>query len=188
MSTHAKTHPITHPITIADIECALPIINVGPVSVALLNLLGDSELTEACAEALVQRLPAEASILITPEAKAIPLAHAMSVKSQLPYVVARKTKKPYMVDAVTKTALSITTGKPQDLVLDGSDVARLKGKQVVIIDDVVSTGGTLQALSELLADIGAHSCATMAVLTEGDSREDVIALGHLPLYPADLGV
>ena len=133
------------------------------------------------ADEQTHRLP-EADALVTPEAKSVPLAHALSVRTGLPYIVARKTQKPYMVGAVRKTVVSITTGKPQDLFIDGTDVPRLQGKRVVILDDVVSTGGTLRGLSELLHDIGAKVVATMAVFTEGDRRDDVISLGHLPLF------
>jgi adenine phosphoribosyltransferase len=112
----------------------------------------------------------------------------MSVRTGIPYVVARKTEKPYMVNPVKKTVLSITTGKPQDLVLDGHDIEVIKGKKVAIIDDVVSTGGTLKSLSELLTEVGGVVAATLTVFTEGDERDDVIALGHLPLYAAEDGV
>jgi len=84
--------------------------------------------------------------------------------------------------------LSITTGKPQELVIDGADIAKIRGKRVVIIDDVVSTGGTLRGLQQLLTEIGGKVVGTLAVFTEGDSRQDVIALGHLPLYPKEAGV
>lgn len=159
----------------------LPVVSVGDVSVALFNMLGDTSVTEAAAEELALRLP-DADVFVTPEAKSVPLAHALSVRTGLPYIVARKTRKPYMVGAVRKTVVSITTGKPQDLYIDGVDVPRLAGKRVVILDDVVSTGGTLRGLSELLSDVGATVVATMAVFTEGAERDDVISLGHLPLF------
>lgn len=178
----------THPVTIGNIKRDLPIINVGEISVALLNLLGDSELTEAAADALIEKMPEGIEILVTPEAKAIPLAHAMSVKTKLPYIVVRKTEKPYMVGAVKKTVISITTGKPQDLVLDGADIEKVRGKSIAIIDDVVSTGGTLRSLSQLLEQVGGNVDYTFSVLTEGDERDDVIALGHLPLFPKEVGV
>jgi len=178
----------THSVQIGSERRELPIVNVGEVSVALLNLLGDTKLTEAAADELARRLPEGVETLVTPEVKAVPLAHALSVRTGIPYVVARKTHKPYMVDAVSKTALSITTGKPQDLFIDGADVPQIRGKRVAIVDDVVSTGGTLRALSELLTDIGGEVVATLAVFTEGDEREDVIALGHLPLFAKEVGV
>jgi adenine phosphoribosyltransferase len=173
----------THRVRVGDQERDLRIVDVGAVSVALLNLLGDTALTEAAAEELVKRLPHGVQALVTPEVKAVPLAHAMSVRSGLPYVVARKTEKPYMLNSVKKSVVSITTGVPQELVIDGSDVPKLDGKRVALIDDVVSTGGTLTGLVELLTEVGARVVATLVVFTEGEERDDVIALGHLPLYP-----
>ena len=178
----------THTVQVGAERRELPVVNVGAVSVALLNLLGDTKLTEAAADELAAKLPEGVDVLVTPEVKAIPLAHAISVRTGIPYVVARKTEKPYMVNAVSKTVLSITTGKPQDLVIDGSNLDQLKNKRVAIIDDVVSTGGTLTGLSELLQEIGAEVVATLVIFTEGDERDDVIALGHLPLYPKEAGV
>lgn len=173
----------THRVRVGDQERDLRVVNVGAVSVALLNLLGDTALTEAAAEELVKLLPHGVQALVTPEVKAVPLAHAMSVRSGLPYVVARKTEKPYMIGSVKKSVVSITTGVPQELVIDGSDIPKLQGRRVAIIDDVVSTGGTLNGLVELLTEVGAQVVATLVVFTEGEQRDDVIALGHLPLYP-----
>jgi len=175
----------THRVSVNGEARDLPIVNVGAVSVALLNLLGDTVLTEAAADALAGRLPQDVEVLVTPEVKAVPLAHAISVRTGVPYVVVRKTEKPYMVGARRHTVVSITTGSPQDLVIDGADVPRLVGRRVAIVDDVVSTGGTLTALAELLHEVGASHVATMVVFTEGDERDDVVALGHLPLFPAD---
>lgn len=176
-----------HVISVGGVTRALRVVNVGKASVALLNLLGDTELTEAAADELAKRLPPEVEVLVTPEVKAVPLTHALSVRSGLPYVVARKTVKPYMLEAVTREVVSITTGKPQVLVLDGADVKRLDGKRVAIVDDVVSTGGTLDGLKEMLAGVGAKVVATLVVFTEGEARNDVIAVGHLPLFPAEAG-
>lgn len=168
---------------IAGVRRELPIVQVGPdVAVALLNLLGDTELTEAAAEALAQRLPQEVEVLVTPEVKAVPLAHALSRITGKPYVVARKTEKPYMINPVSRQVLSITTGKPQLLVLDGADVPLIRGKKVAIVDDVVSTGSTLAGLRELIESVGGEVVAVLAVFTEGTPRQDVIALGHLPLF------
>jgi len=178
----------THAVQVGAERRELPVINVGEVSVALLNLLGDTSLTEAAADELAKKMPPNIDALVTPEVKAVPLAHAISVRTGIPYIVARKTEKPYMVDAVSKTVLSITTGKPQDLVIDGANIPHIKGKRVAIIDDVVSTGGTLNSLTELLNEIGGEVAATLVVFTEGDERDDVITLGHLPLYPKEAGV
>lgn len=178
----------THTITVGSESRELPIVNVGPVSVALLNLLGDTKLTEASADELVKRMPEGIDTFVTPEVKAVPLAHAMSVRTNIPYVVARKTEKPYMVGSVKREVLSITTGKPQLLVIDGADIPSIKGKKIGIIDDVVSTGGTLNSLKDLLREIGGEVAATLVVFTEGDERSDVTSLGHLPLYPKEAGV
>ncbi|WP_243094951.1 phosphoribosyltransferase family protein [Thermus thalpophilus] len=173
----------TYPVEIAGVKRELPIVRVGPdVAVALLNLLGDTELTEAAAEALAKRLPPEVETLVTPEVKAVPLAHALSRITGKPYVVARKTEKPYMINPVSRQVLSITTGKPQLLVLDGADVPLIRGKKVAIVDDVVSTGSTLSGLRELIESVGGQVVAVLAVFTEGTPRQDVIALGHLPLF------
>jgi len=174
----------THKVRIGAVERDLNVVNVGAVSVALLNLLGDTALTEAAAEELVKLLPPGTDCFVTPEVKAVPLAHAMSVRTGLPYVVARKTEKPYMIDPVSRTVVSITTGKPQLLVLDGTDIDRLRGSSVVIVDDVVSTGNTLDGLKDLLAEVGARVVGTLVVFTEGEGRADVTSLGHLPLFPA----
>jgi adenine phosphoribosyltransferase len=173
---------ITHRVTVGDQTRDLPVVSVGAVSVALLNLLGDTDLTEAAARELAGRVPPGIEVLVTPEVKAVPLAHALSVRTGLPYVVVRKTEKPYMVGAIRSTVRSITTGVPQDLVIDGADVPRLRGRRVAIVDDVVSTGGTLHALGGLLTEVGATVGAILVVFTEGDERADVVSLGHLPLF------
>ncbi len=174
----------THRITVGGVDRDLPVVDVGGVSVALLNLLGDTELTEAAAEELARAMPAGIEGFVTPEVKAVPLTHALSVRTGLPYFVARKTVKPYMIAPVSREVVSITTGKPQLLVIDGEDAKRLAGHRVAIVDDVVSTGNTLDGLKDLLHSVGAEVVATLVVFTEGNGRDDVIALGHLPLYPA----
>ena len=169
-------------VEIAGVRRDLPVVQVGPdVSVALFNMLGDTEIVEVSAVELAKRM-GDIDVLVTPEVKAVPLAHALSRITGKPYVVARKTEKPYMIAPVSRTVISITTGKPQLLVLDGTDVPMIKGKKVGIIDDVVSTGGTLKGLSDLILDVGGIVSSVMAVFTEGSPREDVIALGHLPLF------
>ena len=136
----------------------------------------------SAAEALAKRLPPEVEVLVTPEVKAVPLAHALARITGKPYVVARKTEKPYMINPVSRQVLSITTGKPQLLVLDGADIPRVRGKKVAIVDDVVSTGSTLAGLRELIESVGGEVVAVLAVFTEGTPRQDVVALGHLPLF------
>jgi adenine phosphoribosyltransferase len=123
-------------------------------------------------------------VLVVPEVKAVPLAHALSVASRLPYVVVRKVRKPYMVNCLETKVLSITTGAPQTLFVDGKDVHLVRNKQVVLVDDVISTGSTLRGLRQLMALATAKVVGEMAVFTEGkpENWNDVIALGHLPVF------
>ena len=173
----------THTVQVGDVTRDLPIVQVAPgVSVALFNMLGDTEVTEAAGKALAEKLPVDIDTLVTPEVKAVPLAHVISRYSGKPYIVVRKTEKPYMVDPVVREVISITTGKPQLLVLDGFDVDKVRGKKVAIVDDVVSSGGTLKSLTSIIEEVGGTVSAVVAVFTEGTERPEVTSLGHLPLF------
>ena len=175
----------THPVDIAGVHRELRLMEVAPgVRIAVLNILGDTELTQAAAKALVKQLPASANYLVTAEAKSIPLAYAMSVESGLPYIVLRKSYKPYMGDALSAETLSITTNKPQTLFLDEMDRDRIKGRNVVVVDDVISTGSTLQGMRLIMGKAGANVIAEAAILTEGDRAKwsSVLSLGHLPVF------
>ena len=173
----------TYKVQVGRVERDLPIVPVSPsISVALFNMLGDTEVTEEAGKELAKLIPAEVEVLITPEVKALSLAHVLSRESGLPYFVIRKTEKPYMVNPVAKEVVSITTGKPQMLVLDGLDVERIRGRKVAIVDDVVSSGGTLHSIRQILEEVGCEVAAVMAVFTEGDERPEITALGHLPLF------
>jgi adenine phosphoribosyltransferase len=174
-----------YPVTIAGIERKLRLMEVAPgVRIAVLNILGDTELVQAAARALAGRLPKAIDYLVTAEAKSIPLAYALSVETRLPYVVLRKSHKPYMGDALSAETLSITTNKPQLLYLDERDREAIKGKKVVLVDDVISTGSTLQGMRLIMQKAGADVIAEAAILTEGDRAKwaNVIALGHLPVF------
>ena len=175
----------TYPIDIAGIRRELRLMEVAPgVRIAVLNILGDTELTEAAARALAPRVPPETQVLVTAEAKSIPLVYALSIVTGLPYVVLRKAYKPYMGEALSAETLSITTGKPQTLYLDEKDRAAIQGKRVAVVDDVISTGSTLQGMRLILQKAGADVVADMAILTEGDRArwQNVSALGHLPVF------
>ncbi len=177
----------THPIEIAGVQRELPKFEIKPgVRIAILNILGDTELVEAAAKALAEKLqPLHADVLVTAEAKSIPLAHALSAAmDNLPYVVLRKTQKPYMGDALSSETLSITTGETQTLFLDEKDQQLMKGKRVVLVDDVISTGSTLQGMRLIANKAGANIVGECAILTEGDRAQwhDIIALGHLPVW------
>jgi adenine phosphoribosyltransferase len=175
-------------VKLAGVTRHLPRVEIAPgVVIAILNILGDTSLTEAVAHALVSRLPAEAEMLVTPEAKSIPLVYAMSVKSGLPYIVLRKSRKPYMSGAISSEVISITTNQPQTLWMDGRDIENVRGKKVVFVDDVISTGSTLKGARVLLEKAGGEITASAAILTEGDNPDwkDVIALGNLPVWLAE---
>ena len=153
--------------------------------IAILNILGDTELVQASARELGKKLKEfEYDILVTAEAKSIPLAYALSVETKKPYVVLRKTYKPYMGDAIKAETLSIMTGQPQVLILDEKDRQLIQGKKVVILDDVISTGSTLQGMRMILDKSNATVVAEAAILTEGDRAEwmHIVSLGHLPLF------
>ncbi|MCL4259401.1 MAG: adenine phosphoribosyltransferase [Anaerolineales bacterium] len=176
----------THPVEIAGLRRELPLFEVKPgLKIAILNILGDTELTQASAKELAKQLAAKPfDALVTAEAKSIPLAYALSVETQKPYVVLRKTYKSYMGDALKAETLSITTGEPQTLILDEKDFELIKGKKIVIIDDVISTGSTLQGIRMILDKAGATIAAEAAIFTEGDRAEwmHIVSLGHLPLF------
>jgi adenine phosphoribosyltransferase len=176
----------TYTVEIAGLKRDLRLFEVKPgLKIAILNILGDTELVQACAKELAQKLQdTDYDLLLTAEAKSIPLAHALSVETKKPYVVLRKSYKPYMGDALRAETLSITTGQPQTLILDEKDVALIKGRNVVIVDDVISTGSTLQGMRMILDKASASVAAQAAILTEGDRAQwmHIISLGHLPLF------
>lgn len=152
--------------------------------IVIINILGDTELVKRIAKALVKKLPKVADVLVTPEVKSIPLAYELSRILKIPYIVARKIKKPYMVDSLSHKVISITTGKPQTIWLDGKDRFILKGKKVIIVDDVISTGATLKGLRNLVKKAGAIIIAETAIFTEGDPKKwlKIISLGNLPVF------
>ena len=176
----------TYAIEIAGIQRELRLFEIKPgLRIAILNILGDTELVQACAWELAAKLKdIEYDVLVTAEAKSIPLAHALSVETKKPYIILRKSYKPYMGDALKAETLSITTGQPQILILDQKDRELIRGKKVAILDDVISTGSTLQGMRMILDKAGAEVAVEAAILTEGDRAQwmHIISLGHLPLF------
>jgi adenine phosphoribosyltransferase len=177
----------TYPIDVAGVRRELRLFAIKPgVRIAILNILGDTELVQAASRALGEKLRGSVAfdVLVTPEAKSIPLAHGLSVEMGLPYVVLRKAYKPYMGDALQSETLSITTGAPQTLFLDEKDRGLIRGKRVVLLDDVISTGSTLQGMRLIMEKAGASVVAEAAIFTEGDRAawSNIIALGHLPVF------
>lgn len=182
MSTEQKTYSVE----IAGIKRELALFEIKPgLKIAILNILGDTELVQACAKELTVLLNAvQYDVLVTAETKSIPLAYALSVETKKPYVILRKSYKPYMGDALQAETLSITTGQPQTLYLDEKDRQVMAGKKVVIVDDVISTGSTLQGMRLLIQKSGAQIVAEAAIFTEGEKAKwrEIISLGHLPLF------
>lgn len=174
----------TYTLTVAGITRELPLCPVNEhMDIAAFIMFGDVEITIACARELLAKAP-EFDILITAESKGIPLAYEMSRQSGKPYVLARKSEKLYMSDPVTVEDKSITTAAVQKLVIDRKDLESMDGKRVLIVDDVISTGGSLHALESLVSHSKGQVAARAAVLAEGDAaqRRDIIFLAPLPLF------
>ena len=173
---------------VAGLERDLPICPVNDkLYIAGFVIFGDQELTVACAAELLKKAP-EYDYIITAEAKGIPLAHEMARQAgNSKYILARKGPKLYMRDIFSVTVNSITTAREQKLYLDGADAALMKGKKILIVDDVISTGESLKALEALVEKAGGEICGRMAILAEGDAidRTDLIYLEPLPLFNPD---
>lgn len=173
-------------LNVAGLTRELPIIQISKdLSIASFVILGDTELVLAAAPEIVKRLP-KVDILMTAEAKGIPLVFEMSrLMNMKKYVVARKSIKPYMDSPLVDEVVSITTQKKQILCLDKKDAEMIKGKSVAIIDDVISTGESIQAVERLIENAGGVVAARAAILAEGDAakRKDIIFLETLPLFP-----
>lgn len=177
--------PKTYMLSICGLERTLPVIEVAPeLSIASFVILGDTELVCRTAPELVKKLP-PVDVLITAEAKGIPLVFEVSRLLGMNYIIARKSVKPYMQSPLTIVVNSITTQKQQTLCLDGKDAAAIKGKRVAIIDDVISTGESVAAVEQLVNQAGGEVVARVAILAEGDAanRDDIMFLAPLPLFP-----
>ena len=176
---------MVHRMQVAGLWRELPICPVNEnLYIAGFVIFGDQELTVACARDLLAKAP-EYDYIITAEAKGIPLAHEMARQSGAEkYFLARKAPKLYMTGVFESTVKSITTAKEQKLYLDVADAELMKGKKILIVDDVISTGESLTALEKLVEKAGGIIAGRMAVLAEGDAqdREDIIYLEKLPLF------
>lgn len=176
-----------YPMTIAGLKRDLPLCEVAPdFYIAAFVLFGDVEMTVACAQQLLKKAP-EFDVILTSEAKGIPLAYEMArLSGHYRYIVARKGVKVYMQDVIAKEVLSITTQRKQTLYLDGGDAEYMRGKRVLIVDDVISTGESLGAMESLVNSAGGNIVGKMAVLAEGKAagRSDIAYLEPLPLFNA----
>lgn len=179
---------MNHHMKIAGLDRALPICPLNEnLSIAGFVIFGDPELTTACAKALLDRAP-DYDYLITAEAKGIPLAHEMArLAGNQKYFVARKAAKLYMSSVFEVKVRSITTAKDQTLYLDTADAELMRGKRILVVDDVISTGESLRAVEYLVKEAGGIVCGRMSILAEGDAadRDDLIYLEKLPLFTPD---
>ena len=177
-----------HKMNIAGLDRALPLCPLNEsLMIGAFVIFGDPELTTACAEELLKKAP-EYDYIITAEAKGIPLAHEMArLAGNQYYFIARKTPKLYMTGVMEVNVRSISTAKEQKLYLDVADAERMRGKRILIVDDVISTGESLRAVEQLVQEAGGMVCGRATILAEGDAirREDIIYLEELPLFDAN---
>lgn len=177
-----------HTMTIAGLQRNLPLCRVtDDLYIGAFVIFGDAPLTVACAAELLERAP-EYDYLITAEAKGIPLIHEMARQhGDETYFLARKNTKLYMTSVFDVTVRSITTDREQHLYLDGADAEKMKGKRILIVDDVVSTGESLAAIEALVNKAGGVICGRMTILAEGaaQDRDDLIYLEKLPVFNPD---
>ncbi len=178
----------TYELKVAGLTRQLPIIQINEkLKIASFVILGETELVIACASELVKKLP-KADLLITAEAKGIPLVFELSrLLKMKKYYVARKSIKPYMDEPLVDEVVSITSQKKQLLCLDKQDSEEIKGKRVIIVDDVISTGKSLEAIERLVQKAGGHIVCRAAILAEGEAaaREDILFLEKLPLFATE---
>ena len=174
----------SYTLHVAGLTRELPICDLNEkMSIAAFIMFNDVELTIACAKELLAKAP-EFDVLVTAEAKGIPLAYEMSRQSGKPYITARKGVKLYMKNPVKIDDQSITTANKQTLVIDQSDIDQMNGKRLLLVDDVISTGGSMHAIEALVSKSSGTIVGRCAVLAEGDAaeRKDIFFLQTLPLF------
>ena len=179
---------MTYEITVAGLKRQLPLCPINDkLMIGAFVIFGDVELTCACARDLLKIAP-DFDYMVAPEAKAIPLVHEMARQSgRNDYFLVRKAPKLYMNGVFEAVDRSITTKGEQKLYMDGADAAKMKGKRVLILDDVISTGGSLAAVENLVDQAGGQVVGRMAILAEGEAtqREDILFLEKLPLFNSE---
>jgi adenine phosphoribosyltransferase len=176
----------SYTVSVAGLTRELPLFEIAPsVRIAIVNILGDTELVMAASKELSRRLlDVKPDAVITAEAKSIPLAYAIGAEMGIAWIILRKSWKPYMGKTLEAETFSITTGHSQTLYLDEKDQVFVQGKRIALIDDVISTGSTLQGMRMLVEKAGGKVVASAAIFTEGDRAkwQDILSLGHLPVF------
>jgi len=181
---------LTYPIEIAGLKRELPLCRItDDLYIGAFICFGDAEITEACAREMLKLVPADSyDYLLTAEAKSIPIIHEMARQSGAQkYFIARKGPKAYMPDPIFVEDRSITTAGVQKLYLGRDDAELICGKRILLVDDVISTGGSIHALEELVKLAGGTVADRVTVLAEGDAqnRSDIKYLAPLPVFNAD---
>ena len=180
---------MTYRVKVAGLERDLPLCVLNDkLMIAAFVIFGDVELTCACAAELLKKVPAQFDYMVAPEAKAIPLIHEMARQSgRNEYFLVRKAKKLYMNGVFEAEDKSITTEGKQMLYMDGADAARIRGKRVLLIDDVISTGGSIAAAESLVTQAGGIVVGRMCIMAESKAaqRKDITYLGVLPVFDHD---
>lgn len=180
---------MTYEMKIAGLTRHLPLCRItDDLYIGAFVMLGDQEICVAGAAELLKRVPGEYDYLLTAETKGIPLVHEMARQTGAKtYFIARKEVKTYMPDAVGVEVNSITTQHRQQLFLSGEDAAMIRGKRILLVDDVISTGESMRALETLVTKVGGIVAGRMAILAEGDAqtRSDIVYLEKLPVFNAD---
>ncbi len=175
----------TYLVDINGYKEVLPVLPLpNGISICFFNLHGNNLLTEHCGKELAKELKG-CDVILTAESKGLQLSHVISRElNQQYYAVCRKSKKLYMQDGIETTVKSITTGHEQTLYLSKHDADLLKGKKVAIVDDVVSTGGSLLGLEEIVRIAGGIIYKKAFVLAEGDAkdRDDIVYLASIPVF------
>jgi adenine phosphoribosyltransferase len=176
--------PNTYHIEIGGLSRELPVVALenAPVSIAFLDILGDVELLDAAVRQILKSVPHEIDVIFGGDTVGLVVAHHTALISGLPYVVARKKRTPVMADPLSASAQSVAAATPTPFYLDRNRAELMRGRAVLIVDEVCSTGSTLKALRDLAERSGAGSITTAVICTEGDARDDVISLGHLPVW------
>lgn len=172
----------TYPITVGKITRHLPVVETLPgVRIPLVELMGDVELVQAAAEALVKHLPLETDVILTLETSPIVLAHTLSALSGKPYIVVRRKRRPYMQDPIIQEVESLTLGVSETLWLDSRMAEKLLGQKVALVFDVVSSGGTMKALEKVAKKAGATVVARLAAFHQGNSKLPITSLTEIPI-------
>ncbi len=183
MPTVTDTTQETYTLRVGELSRELPLVRPTPTrKLPLVEFLGDTQLSEAVAQEMQALVPKDTDVLFTCETSSIPLVHALSVLTGIPYEVARKRRRPYMRDPLIQDVASMTLGVGETLWLDTRHADKLKGKRVTVVLDVVSSGGTIQALERLVTRAGGQPHGRIAAFSQGQPKVEIQVMQPLPVF------